>query len=112
VWVTTCKRGPFGFQPAIERELGLLRSPCACDDCGERDDASPGLTSPVEAVIVRPARQGVSLAVTTRKNSRILGPGKQLLSAEAVAELVALEAKRNSPENRAKIRLEELPPAE
>lgn len=110
VWIATHRRRPFGFQPAIERDLDLVRRPSACEECGERDDVDQGLTSSVEMVLVRP--KGVSRAVTTRPNSRILGPGMQILSDEAAAELAALEAKRNSPEHRAKVRLKELPLAE
>lgn len=107
VWVTTGRGRPFGFEPPIERELDLVRRSSACAECGERDDANRGLTSSNEMVIVRP--KGVSRAVTTRQNSRILGPGMQILSDEAAAELAALEAQRNSPEHRAKVRLKELP---
>jgi hypothetical protein len=107
VWVSACKRAPFGFyQPEFERELVRLRRSSDCNDCREQDDMS------IEAVVVRPTMRGVSLAVMMRINSRVLTPGMQILSAEAAAELATLQAKRNSPEHRAKIRLEELPPAE
>lgn len=42
----------------------------------------------------------------------MIGPGKQILSIEATVDLMQEIERRNDPENRSKIRLQELPRAD
>jgi hypothetical protein len=50
-----------------------------------------------------------SRAIETRPNSRMIGPGAQILSAEATEELMRLIKDRNDPERRKKYQFRELP---